>query len=355
MKKINVGVDISKEKLSLCYQSELKTVREEEVENSAKAIRKALREAFRALSVTAEDVLVCAEYTGRYIYPLTVACQEMDVFLWLDDPTRIKNSMGLARGKNDTVDAARIAEYSHRYEDRAARYAIPDAALVSMRSLLSDREFLLADRKRYQSQLSDQRRYMAPYDYRHKSRRWKDVIGAIDRQILAIDEEIDSIIEADDTLRRQRDLLKSVDGVGDRIAVSMIAITRGFTRFGNARQFCSFAGLTPYRYDSGSSVRSKARTSKRANQTMKALLHMSAVNVATRMREGEYRDYYERKLKEGKHPMCVLNVLRAKLVHRMFSVIRRNEEYTRLYPHTSSHAMKNFSGEGRAAGGGTPR
>lgn len=58
---------------------------------------------------------------------------------------------------------------------------------------------------------------------------------------------------------------------------------------------------------------------------------MSAMNAATRMKEGEYRDYYERKLKEGKHLMCALNVLRATLVHRMFSVIRRDEEYTRLY------------------------
>lgn len=32
--KIYVGIDISKEKLNLCYQIELKTAREEEVENS---------------------------------------------------------------------------------------------------------------------------------------------------------------------------------------------------------------------------------------------------------------------------------------------------------------------------------
>lgn len=98
------------------------------------------------------------EYTGRYIYPLTVACQEMGMFLWLDDPTRIKNSMGLTRGKNDSIDAARIAEYARRYEDKTVRYIIPDAATVSMKNLLSDREFLLIDRKRYQSQLTDQRR-----------------------------------------------------------------------------------------------------------------------------------------------------------------------------------------------------
>ena len=331
MKKIYVGIDISKEKLNLCYQRDLKTVREEEVTNDVKSIKNAFRAAFKELGAAIEEVLVCAEYTGRYIYPLTVASQELDVFLWMDDPTRIKNSMGLTRGKNDKMDACRIAEYAYRHSDKAVRYAIPNKSLLSMKSLLSDREFLLTDRKRYLSQLSDQKKYMAPGDFKHKSKRWKEVIKAIDKQIAAIDAEIDAIIAADPVLTHQKGLLKSVDGVGERIAVNMIAITGGFTRFQNARQFCSFAGLTPYKYDSGTSVRSKAKISKRANQTMKALLHLAAVGAATHMKTGEYRDYYERKIKEGKHVMCVLNVVRAKLVHRMFSVIRRNEEYTKEY------------------------
>ena len=331
MNKIYVGIDISKEKCNLCYRRGLEIIREEECLNEIKALKKAIKAALKAVEAMEEEVLICAEYTGRYIYPLTVTCQELDLFLWLDDPTRIKNSMGLTRGKNDVIDAARIAEYAFRYSDKAVRYSIPDAALVSMKSLLSDRDFLLTDKKRYQAQLSDQKRYMAPNDFKHKSSRWKKVIKTIEEQIEAIDAEIDAIIAADPTLARQKELLVSIDGIGDRIAINMIAITSGFTRFQNARQFCSFAGLTPYRYDSGSSVRSKAKISKRSNQTMKALLHMSAVTVATRMKEGEYRDYYERKLKEGKHVMCVMNVLRAKLVHRMFSVIKRDTEYTKQY------------------------
>ena len=161
---------------------------------------------------------MCAEYTGRYIYPLTIACQELDVFLWLDDPTRIKNSMGLVRGKNDAVDAARIAEYAFRYADKAVRYAVPDAALSSMKSLLSAREFLLVDRKRYQAQLSDQKRYMAPGDYWRKSARWKKVIRTIDEQITSIDAEIDALITADPELTRQKELLVSIDGIGERIS-----------------------------------------------------------------------------------------------------------------------------------------
>ena len=331
MKKIHVGIDISKEKCNLCYRSGLEIVRKEECLNEVKAIKKGLKAALKALGASMEEVLVCAEYTGRYIYPLTVACQELDIFLWMDDPTRIKNSMGLTRGKNDAIDAARIAEYAYRYNDKAARYCIPDAALVSMKSLLADREFLLVDRKRYQSQLTDQKKFMAHGDFKRKSTRWRKVVKSIEEQIASIDAEIEAIIDADPVLTRQKELLVSIDGVGDRIAINMIAITGGFTRFRNARQFCSFAGLTPYKYDSGTSVHSKTKISKRANQTMKALLHMSAVNVATRMKAGEYKDYYERKLKEGKHILCVLNVLRAKLVHRMFSVIRRDTEYTKEY------------------------
>ena len=331
MKKIYVGIDISKEKCNLCYRRGLEIVLEEECLNDVKAIKKTFKASFRTLCVSFDEALVCAEYTGRYIYPLTVACQELDLFLWLDDPTRIKNSFGLIRGKNDAIDAARIAEYAYRYDDKAVRYVIAEDAIVSMKNLLSDREFLLVDRKRYQSQLTDQKKYMAPNDFKHKSSRWKKVIKTIDEQINAIDAEIEALIEADPVLTRQKELLVSIDGIGERIAINMIAITGGFTRFQNARQFCSFAGLTPYKYDSGTSVRSKAKISKRANQTMKALLHLSAVNITSRVKEGEYRDYYQRKIKEGKHVMCVLNVIRAKLVHRMFSVIRRDQPYTKVY------------------------
>ena len=299
MKKIYVGIDISKEKCNLCYRSGLDIVREEECSNEVKVLKKAFKSALKALDAAMDEVLICAEYTGRYIYPLTIACQELDLFLWLDDPTRIKNSMGLTRGKNDAIDATRIAEYAFRYSDKAVRYAIQDATLVSMKNLLSDREFLLTDKKRYQAQLSDQKRYMAPGDFKHKNSRWKKVIKSINEQIAAIDAEIEALIAADPVLTRQKELLVSIDGVGDRIAINMIAITGGFTRFQNARQFCSFAGLTPYKYDSGTSVRSKAKISKRSNQTMKALLHMSAVNVVYKMRGGEYKEYFERKTKEG--------------------------------------------------------
>ena len=42
---------------------------------------------------------------------------------------------------------------------------------------------------------------------------------------------------------------------------------------------------------------------------------------------GELKKYYERKVAEGKNKMSVINALRAKIVARMFAVIKRNEKY----------------------------
>ena len=84
---------------------------------------------------------------------------------------------------------------------------------------------------------------------------WKEPeVGPATRFIMSwVDAIVFALIAADPVLARQKELLVSIDGIGNRIAINMIAITGGFTRFQNARQFCSFAGLTPYRYDSGTS------------------------------------------------------------------------------------------------------
>ena len=62
---------------------------------------------------------------------------------------------------------------------------------------------------------------MASGDFKHKCARWKKVIRAIAEQIKAIDAEIESLIAANPVLTRQKELLTSIDGVGDRIAIQV--------------------------------------------------------------------------------------------------------------------------------------
>ncbi|KAA6316924.1 hypothetical protein EZS27_032839 [termite gut metagenome] len=103
--------------------------------------------------------------------------------------------------------------------------------------------------------------------------------------------------------------------------------------FTDARKFCCHAGLAPFSYTSGSSIHSRNRVSQRAEKSIKALLHMGALTAATRMEE-ELHECYMKKVAEGKNKMSVLNAVRAKLVHRMFAVIRNNKFYEKEYRNT---------------------
>ena len=73
--------------------------------------------------------------------------------------------------------------------------------------------------------------------------------------------------------------------------------------------------------------------SNRADKSIKSLLHMAALVVTRKKKEGELREYYLRKVAEGKNKMTVINAVRAKLVYRMFAVIRDNKFYEKNYVH----------------------
>ncbi|KAA6346048.1 hypothetical protein EZS27_006420 [termite gut metagenome] len=124
----------------------------------------------------------------------------------------------------------------------------------------------------------------------------------------------------------QLKLLCSIDGVGERTAVKMIVETNAFKDFQGPRKFCCHAGVAPFSFSSGNSLRSRNRVSQRADKSIKVLLHLAALYVATRV-EGELHEYFIRKVAQGKNKMLVLIAVRAKLVYRMFAVIRNNKIY----------------------------
>jgi hypothetical protein len=75
---------------------------------------------------------------------------------------------------------------------------------------------------------------------------------------------------------------------------------------------------------------------------------LAALSVTTRKKDGELREYYIRKVAEGKNKMSVLNAIRAKLVLRMFAIIKFNKFYEQklcffiCINHKNSKAGKTF-------------
>lgn len=324
-----IGVDVSKKKLDICVMLGSKVVKEEQVSNHPQAIAKLVNELKKDLDMTNEEFLICAEHTGQYTYPLVCACKSVGCKLWIENPTQIKYSSGMNRGKNDKVDAKRIAIYASRFYDKAKYYQRPAEDLTRLTQLESERVLYRTDLTKYRGQLTDQKDFMPQAIYTCKSKRLKTLISSLEQVIKTIEEEMNTIIESSKVLSRQMELLTSIDGIGRIVAMNMIIITEAFTRFENSRQFCCYAGVAPFAYTSGSSQHSKCKVSQRACKYIKSLLHLSAVSIAHR-KSGDLRAYFDRKVEEGKNKMTILNAVRAKLVARMFSVVRRDEFYSTI-------------------------
>ena len=132
------------------------------------------------------------------------------------------------------------------------------------------------------------------------------------------------MVEQNPEVANNAELLQSIPGVGKQTALMFILLSGNFTLFESAKHMACYAGVVPFPNQSGTIIR-KERVSRQANQMLKKLLHLAAM-AATRA-AGDLREYFIRKVKEGKNKMSVINAIRNKLVHRMFSVIRRQTPY----------------------------
>lgn len=157
-------------------------------------------------------------------------------------------------------------------------------------------------------------------------------LKALEKDLAAVNSQIESIIKNDPELNRLFHLLTSIVGIGVVTATGLILATHAFTDGKTAKQFACYAGVAPFPYQSGSSIRGRTRVSPMADKNMKTLLHLSAMTAIRA--KGELRDYYQRKVGEGKNKMAVLNAVRNKLIGRVYAVVSKNQEYDKTYAYS---------------------
>ena len=141
--------------------------------------------------------------------------------------------------------------------------------------------------------------------------------------------ELETIIDEDKSLKQNFHLLQSIKGVGKIIALTTIIKTHNFTRFANARKFACFCGTAPFEHSSGTSIRKKSRVSHLADKQMKSLLDLSAKSAI--QYDKELREYYLKRTEAGKSKMSTINVVRNKILYRMFAIIKRQTPFTENY------------------------
>ena len=324
-----VGIDVSQDHLDFALlDSKGEHVESAQVGNEDRAIIKLVRSWEKKHGLDREQSLFCLEPTGYCSYLPLCVLMELKARVWLAHPTDIKQSLGMTRGKNDKVDAQRIAKYAWRFRDKARLYTTDQLRMNKLKQLLMKRRQLIEAKRKLTVQLSTLTLKLHK-DLRSSFNRMdKAQARVIDGAITQLEGMIQTEVQADERTRRQYELITTVPGVGPVLATTLLAATDSFTRYVTPRQLSCYAGIAPFEHSSGSSVRGRTRTSPQANGGLKSLLHMGAM-VAVRS-DGELRAYYTRKVAEGKPKLCVLNAVRGKILHRICAVLRRDAPYVRV-------------------------
>ncbi|MDO1451765.1 IS110 family transposase [Rhodocytophaga aerolata] len=325
-KTVFVGIDISKATFdATLYQPATNKRVHRQFDNKPSGFRQLLT--WIKQQADLNECVVCLEATGLYHYRLCYFLSYQQIAYAIESPYQIKHSMGIIRGKSDKADATLIAEYAARHTDKLRLTQLPSSKILELKLLLTHRNRLIKQKNRFSVSASELIQVKELVDVSF-------ILGSLQQQLKIVKEQLKKVNQALKALLqvpeldRQAQLLCSVPGVGLQIAAHMIAYSEGFTKFTTWRKFACYMGSAPFPHQSGSSLAGRNRTCRIANRKLKGLMSMGAVNMLKR--DTEYRKYYRRKLKEGKHHMVILNTIRNKLLSRMFAVIRRNSPYIAL-------------------------
>lgn len=323
-KKDFVGIDISKEKVDIrLFDSKM----DGKFDNKPSGFRKIKSLIAKHVDKDTE-LLFCFEHTGLYAVPLQVYLEKENMAYHMVSGLQVKRSLGIQRGKNDRVDARRLAEYaqSHREEIKPQRLQSPH--LIRLKYLLSMRSRLVRQRAGFMASIKDYKKCLALNNADLMIHLQQEMINVLDKQVVKLEKEIRGIIASDTKIQSLFNLATSVKGIGLISATYMIVLTNCFTEFKTWRKFACYAGSAPFEHQSGTSVRGKTRISHYANKQMKAILTSAAKSAI--QHSPEIRLYYQNRIKEGKHKKIVVNIIRNKLISRVFAVVRRGTPYVEL-------------------------
>lgn len=305
-----VGIDVAKEKLDVALRVKSGKWKTKVVPNKPAGF-----ETLRAW-LAKQGVLsahVCMEATGVYWEAVAEDLADHGFAVSVINPKQIKSTgeaLGI-RSKTDEIDSKLIGEFCAMRNPPL--WQAPSASVRRLRALVARRDALqelrIAESNRLEvTSVADVRQSI------------EQTIAHLDQQIAQIEKQIKQDIDNDPTLKAQKELLRSIPGVGDVTAAKLLSHYGGALRFGSSRQAVAYAGLDTRKHESGSSVRGKSRLSKKGHSDIRGSLYMPAVVAKNSTAWG--RAFAQRLLAAGKPPMVVVGALMRKLVAIAYGVLK---------------------------------
>jgi transposase len=327
-----IGIDVSKNTLDISIVVEGKVLSHQCIGNNTKEIRGKVSKMLKQNNASFSDTIFCMEHTGIYNNPLVKWLSTNSGKIWIESGIQISRSMGMVRGKNDKVDSQRIALYAYSNQHKMTLKKLPRLVIEKITSLLSQRLRYMKSKKQLSVPVIEQQEFMDKEIVKHMHRSTLKVIKVLDEQIQAVEKSILELIHSDENLKKLYKLINSVDGIGFVTAAYVITTTNEFLSITEAKKYACYSGVVPFEYSSGVSIKGRNRVSHMANKHMKQLFHMASMSAI--QSNEELKQYYQRKVAEGKNKMSVINAVRNKLVLRIFSCVKNERMFEKKYQYS---------------------
>ena len=150
-----------------------------------------------------------------------------------------------------------------------------------------------------------------------------DQLEFIENQILVLDNKIKIIVENWNTK------ITTIPGIGNTLAGVILGEIGDINRFADKKKLVAFAGLDASVRESGESKSTRNHISKRGSIYLRTGFWQAA--VAGLQHNQPFKEFYERKKKEGKCSQVALGACARKLCELVFSILKNNREYDSEY------------------------
>ena len=256
------------------------------------------------------------EATGTFAEEMASWLMDLDSTLWLaivnpGQTSAFIKSLGF-RNKTDDLDAKGLAKYGQ--ERRPVPWERSSPELAALKDLVRIRMDLINARTAMHLRLTDHKRAA-----KRASDAMRKVILSLKTQIQQLDIAVKDQVAAFPELAHQMERYTSICGVAQVTATTVMVELGDLRRFQRSRQLTAFAGLSPKRHQSGTSVNGKTRLCKQGSARVRAALYMAA-SCAVRFNP-DMKATYDRLLAQGKERRSALGAVMRKLLVLMRAVL----------------------------------
>lgn len=268
-----------------------------------------------------DNALVVMEATGYYHFLLAQYLSKQGIHCAVVNPLSIKRfiQMKLSKVKTDKADAKAICDYAMTNEVGIYNHldSVQSECLQLFRLLSNYKKQLTAIKNKLHGEEVLGRPSKMVYHSLNRTKKH------LEKELKAIEESLLELVKKEH--QQQITLLKSIPGLGIKTILFLIVVTDGFSKFENASQLCSYAGITPIERSSGSSVRGKSRISKVGNKRLRNLLFMCSFTACQYNKA--CKDQYQRIVNKGKSKKLALLAVSNKLLRQAFAIVNSGIPY----------------------------